>query len=263
MSDSLTYLRAIALLEAGATWQQTVEEVAENTGEMKIELRTLDYLVRHAGIAPVEVLRTMIEQFEADHAANSRVELAAAAPRATLRLVVWLPIAGLVLGQVFGLDALTVLGRQPIALVALCLGGGLLLAGQAWSQQLMRMARGQSKFDRFPYLLLSSCLQAGYDLAASQELVQNSFTEVSRSVDFAADDILQEITATAKRTGSGVAELITAFARIQMHEQLQLKLRSIETLSVRMMLPLGVAVLPAFVLMTVVPLSLGFISKTS
>lgn len=80
----------------------------------------------------------LVEAGEADAARR----VAMAGPRATARLLSWLPLAGLGLGWAWGAEPLGVLlsgGWGGLCLVA---GAGLMVAGRAWVNRLVRNAEG-------------------------------------------------------------------------------------------------------------------------
>lgn len=76
---------------------------------------------------------------EAGRARASR-RSAMAAPRATARLLGWLPVAGLVLGSAWGADPLRVLVDGGWGTAALITGAVLMGAGHVWAGKLVRNA---------------------------------------------------------------------------------------------------------------------------
>ncbi|HLS25805.1 MAG TPA: type II secretion protein F [Beutenbergiaceae bacterium] len=65
---------------------------------------------------------------------------AVAAPRATARLLGWLPVAGLVLGSAWGADPVQVLFDGGWGTVSLVIGAVLMGAGHLWASKLVRRA---------------------------------------------------------------------------------------------------------------------------
>ncbi|GIG31351.1 type II secretion system F family protein [Cellulomonas oligotrophica] len=76
---------------------------------------------------------------DAEHTAD--VEAALAGPRATARVLLWLPLAGVGLGALLGAQPWRVLLDGGIGTAALVLGLGLVLAGRAWVAALLARAR--------------------------------------------------------------------------------------------------------------------------
>ncbi|MFD1214610.1 type II secretion system F family protein [Arthrobacter sp. GCM10027362] len=79
-------------------------------------------------------------QQELDAAAARRTALAG--PRATSVLLTWLPLLGLGLGMLMGVDPLGMLLGTPAGWTVLAAGAGLLVMGRAWSRRLVARAAG-------------------------------------------------------------------------------------------------------------------------
>lgn len=91
--------------------------------------------------APVaEVLERLAATIEAEHDAAALRETALAGPRATVRLLNWLPFMGLGLGMVMGVDPVSVLLGSPSGWLLLAAGLGFVVAGRAWSSALIAAA---------------------------------------------------------------------------------------------------------------------------
>ena len=213
--DSIAQL--VALLEAGASWQAALAEVEPITGPRFV---AVDWLVTEAGVAPLPLLRDLLGQLDASAQAARRIELAKAAPKATLRLVAWLPALALGFGQLAGLGSLTVLAHTPIALAAACLGAALLIGGQFWSSRMVSKAEVESRNDSFEYLLLTSCLRAGFEFRLSQELAERAASQAGLAFDLESG-ALDDIVKLSERTGTPLADLIGALSADRTARSLQ------------------------------------------
>ena len=117
---SVPHAAGRALAALAAAWR-----VAERTG------------------APVaDVLDRLAASLRADADAAAAREAALAAPRATARLLVALPPAGLVLGAAIGADPLTVLTTTAPGRVCAVVGVAATAAGAVWTRALVRAASG-------------------------------------------------------------------------------------------------------------------------
>lgn len=76
---------------------------------------------------------------EAEEGAGQR-RTAMAAPRATARLLAWLPLAGLGLGVLLGVDPIAVFADAGPGTASLLLGLALMALGRQWSAALVRRA---------------------------------------------------------------------------------------------------------------------------
>jgi tight adherence protein B len=90
-----------------------------------------------------DVLARFAAQLEAEDDAEAARQSAFAGPRATVRLLSWLPVLGLGLGVVLGVDPLGILLGEPAGFAALVAGVALTAAGRIWSAKLVRSAAGQ------------------------------------------------------------------------------------------------------------------------
>lgn len=81
---------------------------------------------------------------EAELDADAARQTALAGPRATVRLLAWLPLFGLGLGLLMGVDPLGILLGTPVGLAALGAGATLMVVGRIWSQRMVAAAEGSS-----------------------------------------------------------------------------------------------------------------------
>jgi tight adherence protein B len=87
------------------------------------------------------VLDDVVEATVAEDAARVARETALAGPRATARVLAWLPGAGVLLGYALGADPVGVLLSGGIGTVALLAAAVLVLVGRRWTTSLVRAAR--------------------------------------------------------------------------------------------------------------------------
>lgn len=95
-----------------------------------------------SGAPLAAVLTRYAGQLEAARDAASDRDAALGGPRATVRLLTWLPAGGMLLGYLLGGNPLYVLTATPLGWAAAALGGGFWLAGRLWSAKLVRTAEG-------------------------------------------------------------------------------------------------------------------------
>lgn len=95
-----------------------------------------------SGCPLADVLTRFAAQLEVEDDADAARQTALAGPRATVSLLTWLPLLGLGLGMVLGVDPLAILLGTPWGLAALAAGIGLTVAGRLWSARLVALAAG-------------------------------------------------------------------------------------------------------------------------
>ena len=262
MRDSQILSQLVALLRAGMTMHQAerTADVAALSPRAKSSYDFLRSVLLASGGAPILAMERTRRVLENHEEQLRRVQLAHAAPRSTVKLMLWLPIAALVIGQITGLGSLSVLVRSPIALASVLLGGLLLALGNVWSAKLLLRAK-HIEFDEAIFFdALALALDSGLSFASAIKLVSE---KANFKISERSEIKLQEINLLSKTSGIAVGKLLTAQADSHRGEMNYKKSLELEKLSVRLMLPLGLSVLPAFALIAVVPLALSFLQNTT
>ena len=95
-----------------------------------------------SGCPLADVLARFAAHLETEDDAEAARKSALAGPRATVRLLTWLPLSGLGLGLLLGVDPVATLLANPWGLAALAAGVVLTAAGRLWSSRLVRAAAG-------------------------------------------------------------------------------------------------------------------------
>lgn len=103
-------------------------------------VRAAAVLAAETGAPLVTVLERVAAGLAADLDAAGRRDAALAGPRATARLLAWLPVAGLGLGFALGADPIGVLLDGRVGTVLLASGGLGTAAGMRWSNALVSRA---------------------------------------------------------------------------------------------------------------------------
>lgn len=210
--------------------------------------------------APVAVvLRALAGALRRSAASDRAVRVALAGPRASARVVLALPVLGLALGSTWGAGAVQVLVGTPVGWGCCAVAMVLVLAGQAWTGRLVRAAAPDG---HVPGILLDAwavAVSGGGSWAAGGAAVRAAFGGAVPGGDGAR---LREVLALAQRAGVPAAALLRSAAEDVRDDAAAAGLAAAERLAVRLVLPLGVCVLPAFVLVGVVPVVIGVLSST-
>ncbi|WP_223694397.1 type II secretion system F family protein [Leifsonia poae] len=196
-----------------------------------------------------------------DRAETEReIEVGLAGPLATSRLVGWLPVLGLALGGALGVDMVGTLLGGVIGWVVLASGCALLIGGRLWTRSLARRAAPPVGAPGFAFDLVAVALTGG----VSVPLAKGCVRDASARFDLAlrAEKDLDRILALAERAGAPAADLLRSAARQARRDARIDGKRAAATLAVRLMLPLGVCVLPSFLLLGVAPVVLSIVSST-
>ena len=211
--------------------------------------------------APLAVsLRDLAMVLRDEAQLRREVGAALAGPAARARLVMALPAIAVLFGATLGFDTLGVLFGNPLGLACLGVGALFLWGGRRWNARLARTA-SQSRADAGLELeLLAIAMSSGASVDRARDLARRVMRDALPHVgDGAQVDAVLELSA---RAGAPVAELLKAEAfRVRRAARADGAARA-AALGVRLMLPLGVCVLPAFVLLGVAPLMISVISGT-
>jgi tight adherence protein B len=99
-------------------------------------------IAESSGCPLADILGRFAAHLEAEDDAEAARQTALAGPKATVRLLNWLPLFGLGLGTVLGVDPLGILIGNPFGVAALAAGIVLTVVGRFWSLRLVRAAMG-------------------------------------------------------------------------------------------------------------------------
>lgn len=108
--------------------------------DLAAAVRAAAVLAAETGAPLVTVLERVAAGLAADLDAAGRRAAALAGPRATARLLGWLPVAGLGLGFALGADPVGVLLDGQVGTMLLALGGLCTAVGMRWSSALVARA---------------------------------------------------------------------------------------------------------------------------
>lgn len=183
-----------------------------------------------------------------------------AGPRATIRLVIALPPLALLLGGLLGFDPLPALAT-PAGAVTACVGLLLLVLGGLWASVLAQRVAKADWVAGWEFELMAVALSGGSPPAAASLLALDcadlARAEWVRLEGFAARGAVTAMVAAGQSLGTPLGPLLRAEAeRSRAVAKVELE-RAAERLGVSVLMPLGVCVLPAFVLLGVVPVLLA------
>ena len=220
--------------------------------------------------------------------AQRDIDAALAGPRSTSRLVMVLPVVGLLFGAALGFDTLgTLFGTAP-GLVCLTLGTILSLAAWRWSNHMVRRAVPTTSAPGLEIDLRAIALSSGTSIDRARSAVDDALEQcglgmigpdtpvrtgraVRRGVAVRrAGPALSSDTAAAidsvltlsRAAGIPAAALLVSEAESVRRDARSRAQRTAAALGTRLMLPLGICILPAFMLVGVVPLVLSVLSST-
>jgi tight adherence protein B len=185
------------------------------------------------------------------------VEVALAGPAATSRLVLALPAVAVLLGLLLGFD-LAAAFTSSAGLVCLALATALVAVAMRWNRRLLSWARERDAGPGLRCELYAIALSGGTSIDRAAELVARACRDAGIEP---ADDV-DAVLAFARRAGIPVVALLRAEADAARLDARTAAAERAVRLETRLLLPLGLCVLPAFVLAGVVPIALAILSST-
>ncbi|YCK82809.1 hypothetical protein M1D89_06140 [Arthrobacter sp. D3-18] len=107
-----------------------------------MELAACLDIAETSGCPLADLLTRFAAQLEAEEDSEAARQTALAGPKATVRLLSWLPVFGLGLGMALGVDPLGILLNNFLGVATFAAGLLLTVAGRVWSSRLVASAAG-------------------------------------------------------------------------------------------------------------------------
>ena len=258
--------RISALLGAGLPPHQALDivgdEISQLAAEDKKQFDLVWGLSAKLGGPILLALNRIADVFDRQQRNQREVQLAFSGPQATAKLVMWLPVLALLLGQAVGMNPIGAIFHSLLGALSVSLGLGLMVAGRQWTRRLLARALPAS---RDPGAFLDCVLiglQAGLPLSAAQKQAAQDY---ELAFDLPPDEQnferLENAAELSRSTGAAVGEILIAEADGFREQQRYEVATRISKLGVQLMIPLGVAVLPAFILLSIVPIAISLLSN--
>jgi tight adherence protein B len=182
---------------------------------------------------------------------------AMAGPQATTRLMLALPLVGVLFGLALGFDTVGTLFTTVPGLLCLGIGLVLVLAARFWSTRMLRSARAPTAVPGLGFDLVAIAVSGGASFPRALAAVA-----AAQSAYRLVPDDPSEILELSSRAGVPAALLLRSAAEQARREARARGQRAAERLGVTLMLPLGLCVLPAFMVLAVAPMLLAVVSST-
>jgi tight adherence protein B len=212
-----------------------------------------------AGAPLAPTLRLYAESLRSLAAAQRDVRVALAAPIATARMVLALPAIGVLFGIALGFDTVGVLLTTPLGWGCVGAGGALILAAVHWNRRMVAAAQPREAAPGIACDLMAIAVSGGGSLDRAQELVARV---AARHGIPPPGERVESVLALSRSAGVPAAELLRAEAEEARLEARASAQERAAALSVKLMLPLGLCILPAFMVLGVLPLLVAVVTST-
>ena len=181
--------------------------------------------------------------------AVAELNQALAVPKATRALLSWLPAFALVASQLMGLSSLSAL-VHPVSLIAIALGFALILLGRRLTGSMLI----EPKLDQ---TAIYSLQLFGVAIASGLGLSQT----LRRYPELSSSPPVMELVAVSKTTGCSLSSLVQSTIRSEISNASAALMTELRELSVKLLIPLGLTTLPAFLLFTIPPIFIGITNR--
>lgn len=228
-----------ALVSSGVCLEVALNELGVESIEDELVL-----LAIQIGAPLVPTLQVLEQQLIHKERAEAELRQAQAIPQATRKLLLWLPAGTVVVSQLAGLETVQGL-MEPLGLVALVLAVGFLAAGSKISARMLRKFNSEQLAESKSLVALQICVNSGMPLGQiSQQLPK-------------LDQRAFELIALSQRTGASINSLLLSEIAASNERAISERLTRAKKLSVSLLVPLSATTLPAFLLLTIVPMVIG------
>jgi tight adherence protein B len=198
------------------------------------------------GAPLVPTLSQLEVQLRHEERSAQEVSQAQAVPQATRTLLLWLPPVAFLMSQIMGLASLKGL-LHPVGMVAALLAAALLGLGHKISGKMLATFDEMRPDPTHSLMVLRICLAAGEPLSKIEARLAKLDPGVAT-----------ELIELSKKTGAKLAALIDSELEQLNQKLLSERIEAARRLSVRLLIPLSLTTLPAFLLLTLPPIIIGF-----
>lgn len=239
---------AVIAAEPGVGVGESLAEQGEAWREVAIAWRVAETV--GAPLAPS--LRRFAEALRDAQETRDDVAVALADPAATARLVAWLPLVAIGLGALLGFDVVTTL-TQPAGIACMVAGVVLMLAARGWSSRLVARAQPDDAFSGLQAETVAIALSSGIS-------IDRALAVVAAAGGGEPEPETNEVLDLSQRAGAPAVDLLrAAAAEERRRSRTQGRLRAAR-LGARLLLPMGLCTLPAFLLLGVAPMLLSVLA---
>ncbi len=210
--------------------------------------------------APVSVTLLMLAQtYRAIAQIEREVDAATAGPRMATRVMLTLPAIGVLLAGALGMNVLTFFVSHALGVACLVSGVALVSIGWWWSRRLVRHISIRSVPRGVVATVVVAGLRVGVAITTSLDALTQHLgaDHVAREIDH-----IHRLQTFSSTWGMPLADVLLAETTQARDAGIARVRRDCAELAERLLIPLGACVLPAFVVLSVVPIVVELISAS-
>jgi tight adherence protein B len=226
------------------------------------ELSLYWQLAIELGSPIADSLRHLADSREQQLENERQIQLAFATPSMTAKLINWLPIVSLLLAQAVGLNPFGAIASNLLVVIAVLVGLSLMATAKFWSNHILLAAKPHQEDPAFYINCVAMAIEAGLPPIVAIQRVQEKLFEGEDSTHSTRQiEMVTALLELSARTGAAAVRLLRSLADQERKEKTFAENEKIAKLNIKLLLPIGLAVLPAFGLLTIVPVAFGFLGS--
>ncbi|MEY4275726.1 MAG: hypothetical protein RIS26_189 [Actinomycetota bacterium] len=242
-SDAIVISQWAAMVRAGHSLNFNLGLLSQS---VQLELQKLMEITARSGGPLASALERLGKVLATREETQSELDIAVAGPKASTRLVLLLPFLVYLGAGISGLPVLSVLLETPIAPISMALGAVVYFSGTRWTRRILAKAEPQRFDPGNGYDAIAVALEAGLPLMQAVDCAEQPMTQE-----------LQELQFASQGTGIALSEALRNLADSLRQQQFTNDRLRIQKASVSLLWPLGITVLPSFVLIAIVPIAIS------
>lgn len=216
-----------------------------------------------AGAPVAPALRSFAGVLRGIERSRREVEVALAGPLVSSRIVLALPVVAVLLGVVLGFDVFGVLFGTTAGLACLAVGTCLAVLAVVWVRVLTARARRAESTPGLRQELVAIAMAGGASGARSIDLVERMLRRVGLTSQSESESAsIERVLALSRRAGVPAGDLLRSEAEAERLRAATDGATRAARLGSLLLIPLGVCVLPSFLVLGVVPMVLSLLSST-
>jgi len=264
MSAELAVMELTALLRAGTSAKnaRTQFPIANLSSFQRKQFDFIWLVATDSGGALAKGLDRLASVFAQQNRQLAELKIAFASPKATANLILVLPLLAVLFSELLGLSALAASVGTSLGAVSVGIGLILLIVARVSSLRMLEAAKPR-ELDPGAFLdAISIALSAGLSPKSAAAMAKSRFSQtLLEEVSSEQWLIFWEAVKASEQSGIALTGLLAARADSLRYRMWNNHRAVISKLQIKLMIPLGLAALPAFVLLAVVPVGIGLFSS--
>ena len=262
LQDDIGHLRGLVVSGVHVRSQAVATMFSRHSGERAAACAQAWNVVAQVGAPVGELLDACEAALVADHRREHAIRAAIAGPLLATRLLLLLPVVSTGVMTALGFDCVGVLLGQPIGWVCCGLACALVMTARAWTNRLVARARMSRVLPGLVLDLAAVGVMSGVGMRRLLGFVtaQPWFRDDERRYEVAE---VRALNRDCAAWGIPLERLLRGSAKRERDRASVASERRTAELAEKVLLPVGVCVLPAFMLLVAVPAVVSTLSGTA